>query len=155
MTILHATTIDNIYLVPEIAGTINQIAPSPPPVLVPPVPPHHLNRHRQGDRICQLTDYCEDDNIYPSYFNEYADTHEEPLLIRSFRRGGGRMPNGRFGGGRGRSQQVRYSGRDNTRSYQVSYKGKCNSCGMSGHHSDSYHFLLELRQALTYLRMDP
>ena len=155
MAILHALIIDDIYLVPAIAGTIDQLTPSPPATHVPPGPPIHPHRRRQDDRIRQLTDYCEDDAIDASSFDEYVDVQEEPPWIRSFRRGGGRTPYGRFGGGRGRTQQGRYSGTNNSHSSPQPYKGKCNSCGMSGHHSDSCHFLLKLRQALTYLRMDP
>ena len=58
MAILHDTTVAPIYLVPAIAGTINQLAPG----VSQDVPvPDTVQSHRQRDsRIQQLTDYCED-----------------------------------------------------------------------------------------------
>jgi len=58
MAILHGTTIDDIYLVPAIAGTIDQMAPhvatSSPTTETTTIQQHH---HRES-RIQQLTDYC-------------------------------------------------------------------------------------------------
>ena len=58
MAILHGTTIDDIYLVPAITGTINQmalhIATPSPTTETKTIQQHH---HRKS-RIQQLSDYC-------------------------------------------------------------------------------------------------
>ena len=146
--LLLATTVDPIYQVPAIAGTIDQLQPAkqrssrPPPTTT--------------GQIRILEDYINDDSIPADEYSTAIDYTGENPYIRSFRRGGGRSPFSR-GGGRGRGGQQSY-GNNSRNQYQnktASFKGKCNGCGMQNHHADSCHFLLKLRQALTYLGVDP
>ena len=159
MAILHASHINPMYLVPAIASTIDQLAPSPPNTDTTII--RHQRSHddrsrlRQDDRIRQLTDYCEDDDIGPSCFSEYISIQEEPPWIRAFQRGGGRSHFNRSGRGRGRYSRDQFGGRDNRALQNKPFKGKCNCCGMANHHADSCHFLLKLKQALSYLKMVP
>ena len=142
MAILNDTTVAPIYLVPAIAGTINQLAPG---VLQHvPVPDTVQSHHQPDSCIQQLTDYCEDEKATSDSFCDYVSTPKEPPCIRSFRQGGGRTLFGRFDGSRGSNQQNRHTARPQASNYGKNFKGTCNSLGMAGHHADSCHFLIEL-----------
>ena len=151
--ILHSNRIEDIYLVPAIAGTIDQLTPSKK--LTPTDVSHNSNQRRREDRIRMLQEYCDDDNISSDLFSDYIDPNDEPPWIRTFRRGGGRSPFDRGGRGRGRFSRDRNGDRGYRPKNDKVFKGKCNSCGMTGHHSKNCHFLIKLQQALAYLEMEP
>ena len=147
--ILMSPHVDDIYRVPAIAGTIDQLAPT-----------KSTTTHQQRtSEIRAIHDFYEDDSSpdFEAYCHTVNDSGESPYC-RSFRDGGGRSP---FTRGGGRSRGGRYSGRfgrggrGRENRQNASYKGTCNSCGMANHHADSCHFLMKLRQSMTYLGMDP
>ena len=147
-----ANVIDTIYLVPALAGTIDQLTK-------PPSDGNSRNttRPHQDAHIRALAEYCDDDTVHANDYNEYIDETGETPFIRSFRQGGGRSPFHRTGRGRnsGGRDQGRFGGRGRRPQNKTTFKGSCNSCGMQNHHADSCHFLLKLRQALSYLGIDP
>ena len=122
MAILHATIIPAIYLVPAIAGTVNQLAP-PQATTINEPPPH--NRRRNDDRIRHLADYCEDEDTLPKHWDYFAQYIEAPW-VQTFRHGGGCSPSGRGGGNRSRGQRDRQQGRGRSNPNSKSFKGKCN-----------------------------
>ena len=150
--ILLAPNIDAIYRVPAIAGTIDQLAPAAPTTT-------HQRRINDDSRIRAITDFYHDDSSpdFDAYCHQIDDSGESPYC-RSFRDAGGRSPFSR-GGGRGRggrnSGRFGRGGRGRGSGNKASYKGTCNSCGMANHHADTCHFLMELKQSLTYLDMNP
>ena len=153
--LLLSTTVGSTYLVPAIAGTIDQLVPS---ASTGALPTKQINRIRNNDQINAMLDYYYDDSSpnLDAYCHEVDVTGESPFC-RSFRDGGGRTPFSR-GSGRGRQRKDRFSGRQGrgNRNYkQKAFKGKCNCCGMDNHHANSCHFLMKLRQALTYMGVDP
>ena len=152
--ILLSPNIDKIYLVPAIAGTIDQLAPGTTSTTHQQWDQH---RERSDARVRALLDYYHDDESPPfDDFCQPIDNVGESPFCRSFRDGGGRTPFSR-GGGRGRLGRTnnRYGRGGRGRQPTSSFKRKCNSCGMANHHADSCHFLMKLRQALTYLGVDP
>ena len=120
--ILHTTTINAVYLVPTIAGTIGQITPSN---ISPPAdtPTNQLQR-RRDDRIQLLQEYCEDNSITPNAFYDHVNPDDEPPWIHSFRRGGGRSPFNRGGRCRGRFSRENYGGRGYRSNNDKAFKGK-------------------------------
>jgi len=92
------------YLVPEIAGTLDQLAPRKSR-------PTNTPRPRHSDPIHTIEDYSDDDTrdiFNTDNFCEYIDKSGESPHIRSFRDGGGRPPNKR---GYGRKRGRRYRNR--------------------------------------------
>ena len=152
-TILHATTINAVYLVPAISSTIDQLTPSK---IYPPTdtPTNQLQR-RHEDRIQLLQEYCEDDSITPDAFYDHINPIDKPPWIRSFRRSGARSPSNRGGRSRGIFSHENYGGCDYRSNNNKAFKEKFNSRGMLGHHSKNFHFLMKLQQALAYLKMKP
>ena len=116
---------------------------------------HNTNQRRRDDRIRLLQEYYDDDSISPDLFADHIDPNDEPPWIRSFRCGGGRSPFDRGGRGSGRFSPDRYGDRGKHSKSDKAFKGKCNSCGMTGHHSKNCHFLIKLQQALACLKMEP
>ena len=144
-----SSVVDDKYMVPAIAGTIDQLAPSAPPCQQQPPPPLHP-RPRRNDQINTVMDYHEDPNrdlFDPNDYCQYIDESGESPHICSFRDSSGRTPF-RRNLGRGRGYNPRFQ-----RSNQ--FKGKCKVCNMTNHHASSCHFLLKCKQALTYLGFDP
>jgi len=153
MALRRSTIVDNIYKIPEIAETIDQMCPTTGLSTPHPAP---SSQRPHNSHIRQLTDYCENDAISPDHFDEHVDNNEDLPWIRSFRRGGGRTPFRRGGSRRGHSYQNNHQyGRGNSVSNSKLFKGTCNCCRITGHHTDSCHFLLKPRQAFSYLKMDP
>ena len=137
--ILLAPQVDQIYRVPAIAGTIDQLAPTATTT----------THQKRTSEIRAIHVYYDDDDSpdFASYCLTTDDSSESPYC-RSFRDTGGRSPfsnrggrgrGGRYAGRSGRSGR----GRDNRST--ASFKGTCNSCGMANHHSDSCHFLMKLQ----------
>jgi len=149
--ILVSPQVDDIYRVPAIAGTIDQLAPTTTTTTT--------THQQRNSEIRAIQDYYEDDSSpdFADYCHTVNASGESPFC-RSFRDGGGRSPFSR-GGGKGRGG--RYSagfgrgGRGRGNRKHASYKGTCNSCGMANHHADSCHFLMKLQQSLTYLGINP
>ena len=105
--LLLSTTVGSTYLVPAIAGTIDQLVPSAATGALATRP---QNRTRNNDQINAMLDYYHDDSSpnLDTYCHEIDVTGESPFC-RSFRAGGGRSPFSR-GGGRGRHGRGRSSG---------------------------------------------
>ena len=147
-----ATDVATIYQVPAIAGTLDQLAPKTSRK-------DHTHRPRHNDQIRVTMAYYDNDSQGMFDHDDYCtfiDASGKSPHIRSFRDGGGRSPRSRgYGRGRGnRNRQGGRQGRGRLRQQQ-DFKGKWNACGLSNHHASACYFLLKLKQALTYLGVDP
>ena len=141
------------YLVPEIAGTLDQLAARKSR-------PTNTPRPRHNNQIRTIEDYYDDDTR--EMFNadgscQYIDESGKSPHIRSFRDGGDRPPNKRgYDRGRGYGYRNRtYNQTGQGTQKRREFKGQCNAYGLENHHASSYYFLLKLKQALTYLGVDP
>ena len=79
MALRLSTVIDDIYKVPTIAETIDQLYPIPYLSTPAPAPSSQCTHN---SHIRQLTDYCENEAISPDQFDEHVDTNEKPPWIR-------------------------------------------------------------------------
>ena len=85
VAIESATTVRTIYLVPAIAGTIDQLASLPPRFSNIP----NTTRPRHDAHIRAFMDYVTDDSIPSDDYSESIEKSGETPFIRLFRRGGG------------------------------------------------------------------
>ena len=113
------------YTLPAIAGTIDQLCP---------IPTHRNCDHVQVDnrhpaRANATVD--NNDTLPESHYDDVENSYGEPGYIHAFRDTANRSRN------------------------PPKFSGTCNACGAKGHHAKSCYFLMKLRKALGYLKLNP
>ena len=121
VAIIHLPTIPTIYVVPEIAGTIDQLRSASLPTdtttkcaLIRPTSDWETRDSSQRPHTRHIrcpASYCENDDISLDQYNEYVDPDDDPPWICLFRRGGSRTSFDQGGRGRGRFSRDIFEGR--------------------------------------------
>ena len=113
------------YTLLDIIGTIDQLYPIPT----------HRNRNRvqvDNRHPAQANATVDNNDTLPeNHYDDVENSYGEPGYIHAFRDTANRSRN------------------------PPKFSGTCNACGAKGHHAKSCYFLMKLRKALGYLKLNP